>query len=164
MRSLLVLLLVALIVGTAAATPPTVTVNKTYSLDSSNTTPFNVWAGSIIIGLLLLGFSLVKFPHGEEVLVSIAAWIPVAYAMFNSFTVDTVTSSVGSGVIVSGTPQFVMVETHTVHSYPIIAVILFVILMGAIGNTIRIVMNQMEIKKLSQAEPSWHERHMNGGL
>ena len=160
MRRSILILLAVLLVGAVAAAPPSVTTNRTYTYDSSNTTPFNVWAGCIIIGILLLGFSLVKFPHGEELLVSIAAWIPTAYAMFASFTVDTVSSSVGSGVIVSGAAQYVMVEAHTVHSYPIIAVILFLILAGAIGNTIRIAMNQMEMKKLSQAEPSWHERHM----
>ena len=144
--------------GIVSATA-TVNTTRVFVLDSSGTTPLYIWAGAIILGLVLILISFVGFPHGEEAIVSILAWIPTAYAMFTSFAVETV-SGAGVGAGLSGSSDITTVEVHTIHAYPVIAVVLFIVLMFAIGNTVRIVTNQMAMRKLSQAEPSWHEKHM----
>jgi hypothetical protein len=136
---------------------------KVYVLDESGTTPFNVWAGAIILGLILILISFLHFPAGEEALVSIFAWIPIGYAMVTSFAVDTI-SGAGVGAGLAGTTDVTSIEVHTVHHFDVIAVILFIVLAFAIGNTWRIAANQKRMSEMAQPEQSWHERNRPGGM
>ena len=136
---LAVLILIGLITSVSAVQP--VIVNKTYVLEPAGTTPFNIWAGSIIMGVILFLLSLGKFPHGEEGIVSIISWIPLGFAMFTSMAVDRITST-GYAADTSGTP--ILIEMHTVGSYYDIAIVLLVLLLVAFGNTYRIYANQAQ--------------------
>ena len=116
-------------------------VTKTYIIEPPGTTPFNLWGGAILLAVVLCIVSFIRFPKGEEGLVSILSWIPAGYAMFTSFAVDRITST-GYSVDASGVP--VLLETHTVSSYPTIALLLMFFLAFLIGNTYRIYMYQVE--------------------
>jgi len=131
---LAVLILIGLIVSTSAA-PQTVIMNKTYVVEPSGTTPFNIWAAGIIIGIALILVSLLRFPDGEEGLVSVIAWFPLGFSLFTSFAVDRITS-IGYATDPSGTP--ILIETHTVSNFWTVAILIMVLLAFALGNTYRI--------------------------
>jgi hypothetical protein len=153
---LLALILVGLIAGASAA-PQTVIMNKTYVNEPPGTTPFNIWVGAIIVGIILMMFSFLKFQNGEEGLISIMAWIPIGYAAFTSFAVDRITS-IGYSADALGTP--ILIEIHTIGDYGTIAILLIVLLVFAIGNTYRIWASQKWAANAPEA--SWHDQH--GGL
>jgi hypothetical protein len=157
---LISLLIFTTIVSPAAATTPPVNVTRIYTIDESGATPYSFWIGCILAGLALLVISFIHFPAGEEGLVSIIAWIPIGFAMYAAFAVDMVTGS-GAGAAVSGTSNYVAIEAHSVHSFPAVAVALFILLLGAIGNTIRIAGNLKKLNEAAQPEQTWHERNQN---
>ena len=158
MKIPLALLIGLLLIVAVSATPATVNVTRVYTLDESGTTPFNVWAGAIILGLVLVIISFGHFPAGEEAIVSVLAWIPIGYAMVTSFAVDTV-SGAGVGAGLMGSTDVTSIELHTIHHFDLIAVVLLILLAGAIGNTYRIAMNQKVLQKMANPEQSWHERN-----
>lgn len=125
------------------------TVNKTYSLSTGGSTPAVMWFGAILIGLFLILISFVPFPNGEEGLVSIMAWIPIAYAMYTSLKVDVITNA-GTVVSTAGVTQ---VESHTIYQFSNEAVILLILFAAAIGNTYRIWVSQKKLRDLSNPEP-----------
>jgi hypothetical protein len=110
-------------------------LNKTYVKNDSGAIPFNVWAGAIIAGLVLLILSFLKFPRGEEGLISIMAWFPIGIALFSSFAVERITSA---GIAIDATGELIIIEQYTVTSYTTIALGLFVLLVFGFGNTYRI--------------------------
>jgi hypothetical protein len=113
----------------------TVHYNVTYELDKSATTPFDIWAAAIIVGLVLFLFSLLALPNGAEDIVSVMAWIPLAFASWSSFAVDSIVSS----GVTSQSGTYVLMEHHLVQTFPTIGLMLLVFLVVAIGNTYRIV-------------------------
>jgi hypothetical protein len=125
------------------------TVNKTFTLNSGGGTPSLLWFSAIIIGILMILLSFHTFPNGEEGLVSIAAWLPIAYAMFKSMSVDVITNA-GTVVSSAGITQ---VESHTIYQLNTEAILLLVVLAAAIGNTWRIWVSQKKMKELSDPEP-----------
>ena len=149
----LVLLVLLLIPASASAAmnrtfdaDDQVHLNITYVLDQSGATPFDVWAGAIIIGLALLVLSCWHFPGGEEDFISVLAWIPIGFAMFTSLAVDRVTSYGMTGMMVNATApkgiilhEYALMENHTIYNWWPMGVILFVILVFAFANTYRIV-------------------------
>jgi hypothetical protein len=156
-------LLAVLIISGVSATATVANVSRVYVLDQSGTTPFNIWAGAIILGLILILLSFMHFHAGEEAIISILAWIPIGYAMVTSFAVDTVSGSAGSGIAGSGgAASFTPIEIHTIHHYDVIAVVLFIMLAFAIGNTYRIAVNQRKMQEMMNPEQSWTERNQPG--
>jgi hypothetical protein len=157
---LIAVLVLTIIISPAAATTPPVNVTRIYTIDESGATPYSFWIGCILAGLALLVISFIHFPAGEEGLVSIIAWIPLGFAMYAAFAVDMVTGS-GAGAAISGSSNYVAIEAHSIHSFPVAAVALFILLLGAIGNTIRIAGNMKKINEAAQPEQTWHERNQN---
>ena len=157
---LMVMLIGVILVGTVSADINTTNV---YVLDESGTIPFSVWAGAIILGLVLIIISFVHFPAGEEGLVSILAWIPIGFAMFTSFSVDMVAGA-GVGAGLAGTTDVTTVVVHNIHHFDTIAVALMVLLAFAIGNTYRIAANQRKLREMAQSEQTWSERNKGGGI
>lgn len=150
------LLLVGLIVSAASATSVPIETNKTYVVEPTGTTPFNIWAGAILLGVALVIISFAKWPDGTEGLISIISWIPIGFAMYTSFAVDRITST-GYSAASDGTP--ILIEMHTVSSYATVAIFLFVFLIFAIGNTWRIYGNQAEAA--AQVKFTERNRFMN---
>lgn len=124
--------------------------NQTYITHTGGTTPFVVWSGAILLGiiLILLSFMSKMFPDGEEGLISILAWIPITYAIYTGFAVDMVT---GFGVT-SQQGQYVLMESHTVYHFDAVVVCLFILLAFAIGNTFRIWISQRKLRQYSEMD------------
>lgn len=122
------------------------TVNKTFTLDAGGTTPVSLWVGSIILGLILIVLSFHHFERGEEGLVSIMAWIPLAFAMYTSMAVDVITNA---GTI-AGPTGITQVESHTIYQFNTIAILCMIGLAGAIANTWRIWVDQKKMKEMSE--------------
>jgi len=159
-KCLLFLLLLTLVispalagVGTTLDPSDSVYINTTYKLSNDTSTPFSMWAGAILLGvfLVLLSFMSGFFPNGEEGLVSILAWIPIAFALFASFAVDRITSA-GLGSIGGTTNKFVLLESHTVYHFDVVAVCLVLLLAFAIGNSWRIWISQKKLRQLTETE------------
>jgi hypothetical protein len=125
------------------------TVNQTFTLSPGGSTPAVMWFGAILIGIVLVILSFLPFPNGEEGLLSIAAWIPIAYAMYTALKVDVITNA-GTVVSSAGVTQ---VESHTIYQFNTEAIILLVLLAAAIGNTWRIWVSQKKMRELSNPEP-----------
>jgi hypothetical protein len=151
-RTIFLLLLIFCIVQGVSAADPThelsqnLTVNKTFTLDGGGTTPVTLWVGAIVLGILLVLISFAHFDNGEEGLVSIMAWIPLAYAMLSASTVDVITNA-GTVASSSGITQ---VESHTIYQFNLISIILLLALCGSIGNTYRIWVSQKKMKELTE--------------
>jgi hypothetical protein len=155
---LISLLVFMAVISPAAATSPPVNVTRIYTIDESGATPYSFWIGCILAGIALLVISFIHFPAGEEGLVSIIAWIPIGFAMYAAFAVDMVTGS-GAGAAISGSSNYVAIEAHSIHSFPTVAIALFILLLGAIGNTIRIAGKLKKLNEMSQPNQTWHERN-----
>jgi hypothetical protein len=155
--SLILVLVLTIVISPVAAVPP-VNVTRIYTIDESGATPYSFWIGCILAGIALLVISFIHFPAGEEGLVSIIAWIPIGFAMYAAFAVDMVTGS-GAGAAISGSSNYVAIEAHSIHSFPTVAIALFILLLGAIGNTIRIAGNLKKLNEAAQPEQTWHERN-----
>jgi hypothetical protein len=123
-------------------------VNRTFTLNTGTGTPSLLWFSAIIIGVLMILLSFHSFPNGEEGLVSIAAWLPIAYAMFKAMSVDVITNA-GTVVSSAGITQ---VESHTIYQLNTEATLLLVVLAAAIGNTYRIWVSQKKMKELTHPE------------
>jgi hypothetical protein len=129
-------------------TSDVVIVNQTFSLSDSQATPFLIWAAAGYLGIILLILSFFSFPNGEEGLLSILAWIPLAFTMFTSFSVDIVNGSGFTG----SSGVYVLLENHTIYSFRTIAILFFIMLVFAFGNTYRIWANQKKFVEVSKPE------------
>ena len=126
------------------------TVNKTFTLDGGGTTPVTLWLGGIVLGIVLILLSFVHFDGGEEGLVSIMAWIPLAFSMYTSNTVDAITNA-GLAASATGITQ---VESHTIYQFNTISILCMIMLAFAITNTYRIWVSQKKLKELSEGPAS----------
>jgi hypothetical protein len=149
----LVLVLLFFVQGVMAADPvhaipmsQNLTVNKTFTLAAEGSTPVTLWLGAIVLGIVLVVLSFHDFPNGEEGLVSIAAWVPIAYAMYTSYAVDSITNA---GTVASSI-GITQVESHTIYQFNTIAILLMIFLAAAIGNTYRIWVSQKKLKELTE--------------
>jgi hypothetical protein len=144
----------------------TVVVNQSYVIDQTGTTPFAVWAGCIILGFALLIISFLQFPMGEEVLVSVLAWIPFGYATFTSFAVDMMggfgVAAVNLSTTKSPFSEFALMENHIIYHFDVAAVILLILTVFAVGNTFRIAANQKRLKEMAEIQPTFDERTRGG--
>jgi hypothetical protein len=127
--------------------------NQTYVLSENPATPFEVWAGAIFLGVFLLILSFMKFPLGEEGLISILAWFPLGFATYSSFAVDFM-GGFGAAALAETSPpyQFVLMELHTVYHFDVLAVGLLILTGFAIGNTLRIWVSQRRLRELSSPD------------
>jgi len=128
--------------------PPSqnLSVNKTFTLDGGGTTPVTLWLGGIVLGILLILLSFVHFDGGEEGLVSIMAWVPLAFSMYTSNNVDAITNA-GLAASASG---IVQVESHTIYQFNTISILCMIMLAFAIVNTYRIWVSQKKMKELTE--------------
>ena len=123
-------------------------MNKTYTLNTDSGTPVMLWIGAIVLGIVLMILSCIHFENGEEGLISIAAWLPIAFALYTSYTVDVITNA-GTVASSAGITQ---VESHTIYQFSTIAIILMIVLAAAIGNTYRIWVSQKKLREMSEPE------------
>lgn len=110
-------------------------VDVTTHIDKTGATPFQIWAAMAIVGpalvLLTLRARLAPAELEADFVMSVAAWIPIAFTAYSSFAVDRIVSS----FMVSG----VITENHVIYSFPMFGYGYAVLLLVAVLNTIRII-------------------------
>jgi hypothetical protein len=112
-------------------------------IDTTNAVPSDIWLLSGVLGFILFYLSLGKDTAStadleRDALISIIAWVPIAFTAYSSFAVDRITSSGVIGVS--------MVESHTIYSFTVIGILFAVFFLIAIVNTIRILSLRKELK------------------
>ena len=99
----------------------------TTTLDPGTTTDWGLWilSGAIGLVLFLLSLNASSVPAEVEIdaIISVIAWIPIAFCAYASFSISRI---VGTGY-------------QTIYSMPTIGVLMMVFLVVAIINTIRII-------------------------
>ena len=116
----LYLLAVMFLVGSCMAADIT-------TIDPGTSTDWNIWilSGAIGLVLFLLSLNASSVPAEVEIdaIISVIAWIPIAFCAYASFSISRI---VGTGY-------------QTIYSMPTIGVLMMVFLVVAIINTIRII-------------------------
>jgi len=111
-------------------------VDVTTHIDKTGATPYTVWAVMAIAGPLLLLYTVrTRLAPAEleaDFVMSVAAWIPIAFTAYSSFKVDRIISSfmASSGGIV---------ENHLIYTFDIFGYGYAVLLLVAVLNTVRII-------------------------
>jgi hypothetical protein len=118
-----------ILIGLLLATlVPGVLALDTTTLDPGTSTDWTLWVLSGLIGLFLFVASLNAAVSSTEVeidaIISVMAWIPIAFCAYASFNVSRV---IGVGVV-------------TLYSYGTIGMLMMAFLVVAIGNTIRLIL------------------------
>ena len=125
-----------------------VRINQSYTLDDGKSTPWEIWILSGIIGLVLFLLSLLgvtnKGNAERNIIISVMAWIPIGFCAYASFAVNELVSfGVTSAMVTSGNvsdiSEYVLLENHILSSNPIVGVLMFVFLVVAIVNTLRLI-------------------------
>ena len=116
-----------------------VRINTTTSYYNYPATNWVIW---IIYGLLGLGLFLLSLrtpgtKSGIEIniIISVLAWMPIAFCGYASFAVDRM-SSYG---VTSQASEYVLLENHIIYSFPVVGILMFVFLVVAIINTVRLI-------------------------
>ena len=121
-----------------------VRINQSTTLYNYPATNWVLWIVSGILGLILFLLSL-RTPQtksGIEIntVISVLSWIPITFCGYASFAVDRL-SSYG---VTSQSGEYVLLENHIVYSFPVIGILMFVFLVVAVINTIRLIaLNKM---------------------
>ena len=103
------------------------TLSLSSAFDTSTTTDFTVWILAGLLGLILFLISL-RPNHSEDeitlnIIISVLAWLPIGFCAYSSFNVSQITST----------------GYTTLHSYSTIGILMFVFLVVAIMNTVRLI-------------------------
>ncbi len=119
--------LVCLCVVIALLIPGVMAIDVT-TLDPGTSTDWTLWVLSGLLGLILFLFSLNASASSTEVevdaIISVMAWIPIAFCAYASFNVSRV---IGVGEI-------------TIYSMGSVGMLMMVFLIVAIGNTVRLIL------------------------
>lgn len=122
-----------------------------------NTTPWELWWASGLIGLLIFLISLYPSKNTDvleaESVMSVIAWVPIAFCSYSSWAIDRITGSgVTSQVAIAEAAktiqshEYVYMENHLIYSEPIIGLLMAVFFMIAIVNTVRLLSLRKELK------------------
>ena len=122
-RQIIILALLVLL-----AMIPGVLAIDTTTLDPGTSTDYTLWVLSGLLGLILFMFSLNAATSSTEVeidaIISVMAWIPIAFCAYASFNVSRV----------------IGISTVTLYSYSTVGMLMIGFLLVAIGNTIRLIL------------------------
>ena len=121
-----------------------VRINTSTSFYTYPATNWVIWiiSGFLGLGLFLLSLRTAQTKSGIEIntVISVLAWIPIAFCGYASFAVDRM-SSYG---VTSQAGEYVLLENHIIYSFPVIGIVMFVFLVVAIINTVRLItLNKM---------------------
>ena len=121
--------------------------SKLYSLDA---TPWEVWLLAAVAGAFLFILSLrpseTSDQNSQNIVLSVMAWVPIAFTALTSFAVDKMTA------IAMTADDASLIETHTVYSFDLVGYIFGVFLIIAVLNTLRLVAVRKEFD--SEAAPT----------
>jgi hypothetical protein len=125
-----------------------VRINQSFTLDDGKSTPRELWILSGLIGLFLFLVSMMgvtsKGNLERNIIVSVMAWIPIGFCAYASFAINELVSfGVTSAMVVSGNvsniSEYVLLENHVLSSNPVVGILMFVFLVVAIVNTLRLI-------------------------
>lgn len=112
-------------------------VDVTTHIDRTGAVPYSVWAVMAVAGPLLLLYTvrtrLIPSELEADFVMSVAAWVPIAFTAYSSFKVDRIISSF---MTTSGG----IVENHLIYTFDIFGYGYGVLLLVAVVNTVRIVL------------------------
>jgi hypothetical protein len=126
--------------------------NQSYTLSKVDSTPWELWIASGIIGLGLFLLSLRPRNTAMELevdaIISVVSLIPIGFCASASFNIDRIT---GYGVT-NYLSTAILMEHHTLYSFPIIGMLVSIFLLISIGNLFRIIA-QHKIFRIRETEP-----------
>jgi hypothetical protein len=156
----LVLIALCLLVCTVQATWSTainttdnnVFYNQSYSLDQTNSVPWEIWWASGLIGLgmflLTLRARTTAMELEVDAIISATSLVPIAFCAWASLNIDRIT---GYGVTSQGN-TYVLMVSHTLYSFPVIAVLVACLFIATLGNLFRI-LAQHKLFAIQTVEP-----------
>jgi hypothetical protein len=121
-----------------------------------NTTPWELWIGSGLlgIGLLLLSILLtlrtgIGIPETERgIVLAVMSWVPIGFCANASFAVDRIAGYGVTGQIFNSTTlagatfnnhEYVYMENHLIYTEPIVGILMLVCLFFAVGYTLYLI-------------------------
>lgn len=129
--------------------------NVTSKIYELNAVPMEIWVLAGLLGIILVILSLPPAESKGDVMrnaiISFMAWIPLAFTALNAFHVDDMT-----GVILTS-DDLAIIEAHTIYSFDLIGYLFALATLGAIVNTLRIVLLTKEFD-LDTGSPAVGER------
>lgn len=125
--------------------PAVVSAADVTTLDPGTSTDWNIWILSGLIGMVLFLASL-NAPSSKanvevDAILSVMAWIPIGFCAYASFSVSRV---VGTGY-------------QTLYSFTVVGVLMFVFLVVAIINTLRIIALHRMFSSNPEQEPQYDD-------
>lgn len=127
-------------------------VDVTTHIDKTGATPFQIWAVMAIVGpalvLLTLRARLAPAELEADFVMSVAAWIPIAFTAYSSFAVDRIVSSfmTSTGGIV---------ENHVIYHFDLFGYGYAVLLLIAVLNTVRIITLHNKLQFQPESSKGW---------
>lgn len=144
--SILLLILIPSVSASVFAPDPTgvdVFYNTSTQMASSvvpNTTPWEVWVASGLVGLVLFLYSIRPSKSIEDlemsILVSVMSWISIGYCAYSSFAIDRIEGYGVTSVIVNNTSSSMYMANHLIYSQPTIGILMLVLFFVSVGYTI----------------------------
>ena len=111
--------------------------NVTSKLYSLNATPWEIWLLAAAAGAFLFILSLrpseTSDQNSQNIVLSVMAWVPIAFTALTSFAVDKMTA------VTLTSDDLALLESHTVYSFDLIGYLFGLFLLFAIINTFRLV-------------------------
>ena len=121
-----------------------VVVNTSYTQDTSNTTPWEIWLLSGLLGIGLVLWTLKSRNTASELeadaIVSVIAWVPLVFCSYTSFTGVSRMDSYGvAGVLINqSVSEYVNMVHYTIYHFEVIGILAAVAFILSIVNTYRI--------------------------
>ena len=137
-----------------------VVVNTSYTQDTTNATPFELWVLSGLLGIGLVLWTLKSRNTASELeadaIVSAMAWIPLVFCSVTSFTgVSRLDSAGVAGVFLTNqsTAEYVNMVHYTIYHFDVIGVLMAIAFLLSLVNTYRIVSLHNALKgQMTQVE------------
>jgi hypothetical protein len=138
--ALLLTFLVSAVDFNPQVTGDSVHYNVTTHIDTSNATPFDIWLLAAVLGTILFFWTIIGKPAStsdveRDAVISVVAWVPIAFTAYSSFAVERITSS---GTVSTAASGIVLLENHVIYHFDAIGIIFAILFVIAIINTIRI--------------------------
>lgn len=109
---------------------------------SPNTTPWELFIGSLILGIVLFLYSIRQTSTLQDleasIIIAVMSIVSIGYCCYASLSIDRIT---GYGVAATAFPmtnttEYVYMENHLTYSEPVISILMLVFFFVAIGYTI----------------------------
>lgn len=129
--------------------------NVTSHIDPGTSTPFDIWVLAALLSFVLFFVSLTtpkSTAEGErDAIISVMAWVPIAFTAYASFAVDRVTAA---GTTTTTDSGIVLLENHVIYHFDVIGILFAIFLIIAIVNTFRLLAIHKALRLQYEAVPT----------